>query len=107
MAYPYAYGITKLTLATVMLQSSTAPVFSFSWLRPSRARHRIKQTAMQLAAALVATATPEKRWCQAVSKGLHHKSVAARFGANPWVARGLGDGSWASGWRDATSNQDS
>jgi hypothetical protein len=26
----------------------------------------------------VAAATPEKLWCQAVSKGASHKSVAAR-----------------------------
>jgi len=38
----------------------------------------IKQTAIAHAAALVAAATPEKLWCQAVSKGASHKSVAAR-----------------------------
>jgi hypothetical protein len=53
----------------------------------------IKQKAMPRAFALVAVATPEKRWYQAVSKGSSHKSVAARVGANPWLARGLGDGS--------------
>jgi hypothetical protein len=148
----YAIGITRATLATPMLRTSSAPVFSLSRLRPSRARHPsgsstpisrplsserfsschairpygicyehcksnasysdaanlnrarflvqpaatqsrqtpigIKQTAIPPAAALVATATPEKRWCQAVSKGGSHKSVAARLGANPWRVLG-------------------
>jgi len=61
--------------------------------------------AMQLACALAAFAAPEKRWCQAVSKGLLTRAWFATDGANPWLARGLGDWSEARGGEGATSNQ--
>ena len=42
------------------------------------------------ATALAAFAAPEKRWCQAVSKGGHSRGCRAGD-ASPLLARGLGD----------------
>src|SRR5687768_3045961 len=64
-------------LVTSMLDTSIAPVFSLRWLRTQSRQTPIgiKRMAMQFASALVASATPEKRWCQAVSKGIVHTTV--------------------------------
>gem|GEM_PF-3273803 len=71
------------------------PFSQFAGCDRNRTRHPSGSSGWQTHSptALVTTATPEKRWCQAVSKNTRHRSVAAADGASPKRAHGLGDSS--------------
>src|SRR5688572_30443689 len=85
-----------------MLDTPIAPVFSLHWLRTQS-----RQTPIGIKQDGDA-ALPPPWWrlppqrnvgAKPCPKGFVHTTVAATRGANPWLARGLGDRSQVSRWR--------